>query len=55
MTIDHRKNKLRTPGYFIKRLKDNGFVTFRMFDKYNIADPLNKILKKKSSLNVAST
>lgn len=39
MTIDHRKNKLRTPGYFIKRLKDNGFVTFRIFDKYNMADP----------------
>ena len=39
MTIDHRKNKLRTPGYFIKRLKDNGFVTFRIFNKYNIADP----------------
>ena len=39
MTINHRKNKLRTPGYFIKRLKDNGFVTFRIFDKYNIADP----------------
>lgn len=33
------KNKLRTPGYFIKRLKDNDFVTLRVFDKYSDADP----------------
>ena len=33
------KNKLRTPGYFIKRLKDNDFVTLRVFDKYSDSDP----------------
>ena len=33
------KNKLKTPGYFIKRLKDNGIITLRMFQKYNLADP----------------
>tara|TARA_R110000824_G_scaffold129075_1_gene290253 strand:- start:746 stop:1084 length:339 start_codon:yes stop_codon:yes gene_type:complete len=39
MTDIHKKNKLKTAGYFIKRLKDNGFVTLRVFDKYNEADP----------------
>jgi hypothetical protein len=32
------RNKLKTAGYFIKRLKDNGFVTLRMFDKYSDDD-----------------
>ena len=36
---EQNKNKLKTPGYFIKRLKDNDFVTLRIFDKYNDADP----------------
>ena len=39
MTDIHKKNKLKTAGYFIKILKDNGFVTLRIFDKYNEADP----------------
>ena len=39
MTYQHKKNKLKTAGYFIKRLKDNGFVTLRIFDKYTEADP----------------
>ena len=39
MTDTHKKNKLKTAGYFIKRLKDNGFVTLRIFDKYTEADP----------------
>jgi len=39
MTDRHKKNKLKTAGYFIKRLKDNGFVTLRIFDKYNNKDP----------------
>ena len=39
MTHIHKKNKLKTAGYFIKRLKDNGFVTLRIFDKYSEADP----------------
>tara|TARA_R100000995_G_C3362854_1_gene68207 strand:- start:33 stop:371 length:339 start_codon:yes stop_codon:yes gene_type:complete len=39
MIVDQKKNKLKTPGYFIKRLKDNDFVTLRIFDKYNTADP----------------
>jgi hypothetical protein len=34
-----KKNKLKTPGYFIKRLKDNDFVTLRIFDKYDTSDP----------------
>ena len=39
MTTDHKKNKLKTAGYFIKRLKDNDFVTLRIFNKYSEADP----------------
>ena len=39
MTDIHKKNKLKTAGYFIKRLKDNDFVTLRIFDKYSKSDP----------------
>jgi len=39
MINQQKKNKLKTPGYFIKRLKDNDFVTLRIFDKYNESDP----------------
>ena len=28
------KNKLKTPGYFIKRLKDNGFIVIKLFKEY---------------------
>lgn len=33
------KNKITTPGYFIKRLRDSGFIVIRLFDKYPIYDP----------------
>tara|TARA_R100000322_G_scaffold116630_1_gene74960 strand:+ start:55 stop:393 length:339 start_codon:yes stop_codon:yes gene_type:complete len=39
MTKLQKKNKLKTAGYFIKRLKDNDFVTLRIFDKYSESDP----------------
>jgi len=39
MISPQKKNKLKTPGYFIKRLKDNDFVTLRIFDKYSDRDP----------------
>ena len=39
MIMEHKKNKLKTAGYFIKRLKDNDFVTLRIFDKYSESDP----------------
>ena len=29
------KNKIKTAGYFIKRLKDNGFVVLKMFNAYS--------------------
>lgn len=32
-------NKIKTAGYFIKRLKDSGFVVFKMFNAYNEIDP----------------
>ena len=31
-------NKLKTAGYTIKRLKDNGFVVLKMFNAYSNAD-----------------
>ena len=39
MIVNQKKNKLKTPGYFIKRLKDNDFITWRVFDKYSEGDP----------------
>jgi len=35
----HKKNKLSTPSYFLKRLKDNRFTTFKIFQNYSNADP----------------
>jgi hypothetical protein len=35
----HIKNKISTPSYFIKRLKDNSFNTFRIFNNYCDSDP----------------
>tara|TARA_A100001515_G_scaffold58130_2_gene45907 strand:- start:585 stop:947 length:363 start_codon:yes stop_codon:yes gene_type:complete len=32
-------NKLKTAGYTIKRLRDNGFVVLKMFNAYNNTDP----------------
>ena len=32
-------NKLKTAGYTIKRLKDNGLVVFKMFNAYSSIDP----------------
>ena len=35
----HTKNKLKTAGYFIKRLRDSGFETVRVFNGYGNSDP----------------
>jgi hypothetical protein len=35
----HTRNKLSTPSYFIKRLKDNKFSTFKVFGNYSDLDP----------------
>jgi len=32
-------NKIKTAGYFIKRLKDSGYVVFKIFNAYSLADP----------------
>lgn len=32
------KNKIRTAGYFIKRLRDNGFIVLKMFFRYGKHD-----------------
>jgi len=32
-------NKIKTAGYTIKRLRDNGFVTLKIFNAYSDADP----------------
>lgn len=33
------KNKIYTPGYFIKRLRDNDFIVLRVFQEYKKEDP----------------
>jgi hypothetical protein len=35
----HTKNKLKTAGYFIKRLRDSNFETVRVFNGYSEVDP----------------
>jgi hypothetical protein len=35
----HVKNKLSTPSYFIKRLKDSKLTVLKLFGKYSDADP----------------
>ena len=32
------KNKVSTLGYFVKRLKDSGYIVWKMFNKYSIED-----------------
>lgn len=32
------KNKIYTPGYFIKRLRDNDFIVLRLFQEYSGKD-----------------
>lgn len=34
----NQKNKISTPGYFIKRLRDNKIITLRVFQDYGIGD-----------------
>lgn len=33
------RNKLKTPSYFIKRLRDNGFIVIKLFAVYAKGDP----------------
>jgi len=33
------KNKIKTPSYFIKRLRDNGFIVVKVFAIYAKGDP----------------
>lgn len=33
------KNKISTLGYFMKRLRDSGFITIRTFNEYSFQDP----------------
>ena len=32
-------NKIKTAGYFIKRLRDSGFVVFKIFNAFSQTDP----------------
>jgi hypothetical protein len=33
------KNKITTPGYFMKRLRDNGFIALKLFNGFGEHDP----------------
>ena len=35
---DMPKNSVTTQGYFVKRLRDNGFLTSRVYDRYSESD-----------------
>jgi hypothetical protein len=37
--ISTSRNKLKTPSYFIKRLRDNGFIVIKLFAVYGKGDP----------------
>lgn len=37
--MKRRKNKVTTQGYFVKRLRDNGFIVNKIFSKYKTGDP----------------
>ncbi len=39
MLNKRQQNKIRTPGYFIKRMRDSGFATLRVFQSYGEHDP----------------
>lgn len=39
MLNKRQQNKISTPGYFIKRLRDNKFAVLRVFQKYGAHDP----------------
>ena len=34
-----KKNKVTTCGYFIKRLRDNGYTVNRIYNEYTSSDP----------------
>ena len=38
MKTQTSRNKLKTPSYFIKRLRDNGFIVIKLFSVYSKAD-----------------
>lgn len=38
MLNKRQQNKIRTPGYFIKRMKDSGFAVLRIFQNYGEHD-----------------
>ena len=33
------KKRIQNLSYFVKRLKDNGFITWKIMNKYNLGDP----------------
>ena len=32
-------NKIDTPGYLLKRLRQSGFIAIRLFNKFSDSDP----------------
>jgi hypothetical protein len=34
-----QKNKITTNGYFLRRLRESGFIAIRIYDDYSILDP----------------
>jgi len=40
LSINKRQqNKIKTPGYFIKRMRDSGYCVLRVFQQFSVYDP----------------
>jgi len=37
--MSDNKNKISTMGYFLKRLRDSGFIAIKLFNAYGVQDP----------------
>jgi hypothetical protein len=37
--MSNTKNKITTNGYFLRRLRESGFIALRIFKDYSISDP----------------
>lgn len=33
------RNSIKTPSYFVKRLRDSGFIVWKIFGEYGVHDP----------------
>lgn len=39
MKTKKSRNSIKTPSYFVKRLRDSGFIVWKIFGEYGVHDP----------------